>query len=207
MTDSAFATDLGHELMATRAVRFVAMWRERLHASIDFAQGDVLELTETGTLTVTDRSPWDAIFPDEEDELCVWLDDGCARSELGGPVLRWPSRGDEGEGGRKAKRVINLNSPLPGPPGGADGRRTVRFSAVWTERLPADTEFEVGDRIVFDDIGELTVTDVALMGKVWRRQTEDLLLVRLDDGSEKHTFEERTSELTRQYWAKIRGRD
>jgi hypothetical protein len=204
MSDSAFATDLGHELMATRAVRFTAEWRERLPFSVDFEQGDVLEFAEIGALTVTDRSPWDKLFPDDEDELRVWLDDGRDRSELGGPVLRWPTRGDDGEGGRPGRRAINLHSSRPGPPAGADGKRPVRFSARWTERLPAGAEFAVGDLIAFEDIGELPVTQVTMRAKVWR-EAEDLLLVWLDDVPEKHTSEERVKEITRQYWAKRRG--
>ena len=74
--------------------------------------------------------------------------------------------------------------------------------------LPADAEFEVGDRIGFEEIGELTVT------RVWKRENTgfrsnrddpELLLVWLDDGSEKHTNMERIAELNRQYW-RARGR-
>jgi hypothetical protein len=186
----------------TKVFRLVASWTERIPSGL-LSKGDAVRFADLGVLTVASVSLVQAWFRDEVDEWDVTLDDGFERASRRFQICtpRWPSRSDEG--------VIEPDATLTYPfdrPATVDAADTVRFTARWTERLPNDVEFAVGDRISFEDIGTLTVTSVSTPHLMSAR-TEPRPGVHMDDGvTRPHTPAERTDEAIRRFWAERRGR-
>jgi hypothetical protein len=186
----------------TAVFRLVASWSESVPSGL-LSRGETVRFADLGVLTV--RSYWldAALFRDEVDEWRATLDDGFERARPGFEICtpRWPSRSDEG--------VVEPDATLTYPfgrPVTEDAADTVRFTAHWTERLPTGVRFAVGDRVSFEDIGTLTVTNVT-MPHLLSAYTEPRVGIHLDDGvTRSHTPEERTAELWRRYWAEPRRR-